>query len=267
MLQKIWLQITQEVRQHCIDEPMLASFLHATVLKHSNLCDALSYVLASLLDCPVLPSIAVREIINEAYVADHKIVRSAALDIVAFYERDPVCDQYSTPFLFLKGFHAMQTYRVAHWLWKQNRRPLARFLQSRSSSVFTVDIHPGAVIGSGILLDHAHGLVIGETAVVEDDVSILHGVTLGGTGKETGDRHPKIRRGVLLSTGATVLGNVEVGEDARVAAGSVVLEPVPAHVTVAGIPAHIVSSKPVSNGSTHDCPAMNMDQTLHHKKT
>ena len=158
-------------------------------------------------------------------------------DIQAVYDRDPACTRFMEPVLYFKGFHALQTHRLAHWLWKKGRRDFALYIQSRSSAVFQTDINPATRIGQGIFLDHATGLVVGETAVIEDDVSILQGVTLGGTGKESGDRHPKIRHGSLIGSGAKILGNIEVGCCSKVAAGSVVLTDVPAHTTVAGVPA------------------------------
>ncbi len=183
-------------------------------------------------------------------------MRAAATDLVAVHERDPASRDLMTPFLYFKGFLSLQAYRVAHWLWKRDREHLARHLQSRMSEVFGVDIHPAARIGCGIMIDHGTGLVIGETAVVEDDVSMLHGVTLGGTGKECGDRHPKIRRGVLLGAGSKVLGNIVVGEGAKVGAGSIVLDAVEPHTTVVGVPARPVGEK------LTDMPAFTMDQTL-----
>ncbi len=162
------------------------------------------------------------------------------VDIQAYYDRDPACDRFLMPVLYFKGFHAIQTHRLAHWLWNEGRKDFALYLQSRSSSVFQTDINPAARIGKGIFVDHATGLVVGETAVIEDDVSMLHGVTLGGTGKAGGDRHPKIRHGVLIGAGAKILGNIEVGHCAKVAAGSVVLASVPHNKTVAGVPARVV---------------------------
>jgi len=189
----------------------------------------------------------------DAFAADPSLAETAALDLAASIERNPAYPDHVTPFLYAKGFHALEWYRVAHALWTADRRSLALYLQGRVSDVFAVDIHPAARIGSGIFVDHATGVVIGETAVVGDDVSILHNVTLGGTGKETGDRHPKIGRGVLLAAGAKVLGNVTVGEGAKVGAGSVVLRAVAPYTTVAGVPAHVV-------GRTHDLPGRTMDQ-------
>jgi serine O-acetyltransferase len=187
---------------------------------------------------------------------DKQLLTAAEIDILAIFARDPACDDLSTAFLFFKGFHALQAHRVAHWLWQHDRQTLARFFQNQISVTLGVDIHPAARIGSGIMLDHATGIVIGETAVIEDDVSILHSVTLGGTGNEIGDRHPKIRKGVLLAAGCKVIGNIEVGTNAKVGAGSVVLEDVPANVTVAGVPAKIV-------GHLHNqIPAHDMDQNL-----
>jgi serine O-acetyltransferase len=195
-------------------------------------------------------------VIDEAFLSDPNIIESAMMDILAVQERDPAVEDYSIPLLYLKGFHALQIHRVAHWLWKQKRIPLALYLQNRSSVIFGVDVHPAATIGKGIMFDHATGVVVGETAVIEDNVSILQGVTLGGTGKQSGDRHPKIRQGVMIGAGAKVLGNIEIGVGAKVGAGSVVLESVPAHTTVAGVPAKIVG-KP-----SCDMPSFSMEQNI-----
>jgi len=170
-------------------------------------------------------------------------------DIVAVFDRDPATDRFLEPVLYYKGFHAIQTHRLAHWLWNKGRKDFAYYLQSQSSGVFQCDIHPAAKIGRGIFLDHATGLVVGETASIGDDVSMLHGVTLGGTGKDHGDRHPKIRDGVLIGAGASVIGNIEVGHCARIAAGSVVLKAVPNNVTVAGVPAKVVGDSPCQEPS------------------
>ena len=196
------------------------------------------------------------DLVLAAMADEPAIIAAAAADLVAIRTRDPAAESYLTPFLYYKGFHALQWHRVGHWLWRSRRRDLAHFLQSRASEVFAVDIHPAVPIGSGVFIDHGTGLVVGETAVIGDDVSILHEVTLGGTGKERGDRHPKVRNGVLLGAGAKVLGNVEIGRDAKVAAGSVVLHDVPPGATVAGVPARIVGW---SSGSV---PALEMDQSL-----
>lgn len=253
-LERIWQQIITEARQLVEGEPMLASFFHSTILKHENLGAALSYMLANKLANVIMPAMAVREIVEEAYHANPEMILSAARDITAVSQRDPAVDKYSTPLLYLKGFHALQAYRIGHWLWHQGRRSLAIYLQNEISVSFGVDIHPAARIGCGIMLDHATGIVVGETAIIENDVSILQSVTLGGTGKTCGDRHPKIREGVMIGAGAKVLGNIEIGRGAKIGAGSVVLMPVPSHTTVAGVPARIVG-RPSS-----EKPSMEMDQ-------
>ena len=199
---------------------------------------------------------ALRDLIDEALVNDPEIGAAARADIEAVRERDPACRTYSNPLLFFKGFHAIQSYRIAHYYWRTGRESLALFLQGRISQVLAVDIHPAARIGRGILMDHATGVVIGETAVVEDNVSMLHEVTLGGTGKETGDRHPKVRKGVLIAAGATILGNIEIGEGAKIGAGSVVLDDVPPHTTAVGVPARVVG-RPKS-----EQPALDMDHYI-----
>lgn len=239
-LDTLWESMRELTRKQAEQEPVLASFLYSTILNHDTLEAALSFHLANKLDSPALPAMLVREVIEQALKADPGISRAVRADLLAVSERDSACCSLATPFLFFKGFHALQAYRVAHWLWKQGRTSLALFLQNRISCVFAVDIHPAAKIGQGIMFDHATGIVIGETAVVEDNVSIMQSVTLGGTGKEHGDRHPKVRSGVLISAGAKVLGNIEIGECAKVGAGSVVLKDVPARTTVAGVPAKVV---------------------------
>lgn len=252
----IWDAIRQEVEQEIQLEPLLASFFRTAVLAHNTLEQSLSLHLAHKLGAPTVTEVFLRDVINDSMTADASIGLSIRTDLQAFRERDPACVRYSVPLLYFKGFHALQAYRVGHFLWHQGRSELALYLQSRVSEVFAVDIHPAAQIGSGILLDHATGLVIGETAVVGDHVSLLHEVTLGGTGKETGDRHPKIRSGVLIGAGAKILGNVEIGEGAKVAAGSMVLNDVPPHCTVAGVPA-----QPVGECSESQ-PALEMNQGL-----
>lgn len=250
-----WSRIRVEAASAAAREPGLASFLHATVLNHETFEEALSYRLAQKLSDQEMNSMLWREVCADAYKDEPSIVDAGLADIMAVFERDPASSEYSQPFLYFKGWQALQVHRVANWLWRHDRQPLAHYLQSRMSELFQVDIHPATVIGKGIFMDHATGIVIGQTAVVEDDVSILQNVTLGGTGKETGDRHPKIRRGALISVGAKVLGNIEVGENAKVAAGSVVLHPVKAGCTVAGVPA-----KPV--GDCANNPAKSMDQSF-----
>tara|TARA_R110000824_G_scaffold390760_23_gene588112 strand:+ start:25620 stop:26450 length:831 start_codon:yes stop_codon:yes gene_type:complete len=236
----VWDRLRIETADMAQSEAALASFLHVTVLHHKKFEASLAYHLAQKIGNVEVRAMQLRELFDEALSADPSIGEAARADIVAYYERDPACHTYAQPLLFFKGYSALQVYRVAHWLWAHDRKPMALYLQSRVSELFSVDIHPAAQIGKGVFIDHAHGIVIGETAVVEDDVSILHGVTLGGTGKETGDRHPKIRRGVLISVGAKVLGNIEVGEYSRIGAGSVVLTPVPPHCTAVGVPAKLV---------------------------
>jgi len=249
----VWDRIRREAQQHASGEPILASFLHATILNHRRLELALSFHLANQLDSATASSLLLREVMLEAMEGDCGIFDAVRADLLAVEERDSACNELYVPFLYFKGFHALQTHRVAHCLWQNGRESLALFLQNRMSAEFGVDIHPAAKLGSGILLDHATGLVIGETAVVGNNVSILQSVTLGGTGKDEGDRHPKIGDGVLISAGAKILGNIRVGEGAKVGAGSVVLEDVPPHTTVAGVPAKIVG-RPAS-----DSPALDMD--------
>ncbi len=252
----IWEAIRAEAETEAVREPMLASFLHATILNHTRLEDALSFHLANKLGSPTIPGMSIREVIDDALSRDLNIGDAVRRDIQGVLDRDPACRRYSQPLLYFKGFHALQSYRVAHWLWLQGRDFLALYLQSRVSEIFAVDIHPAARIGKGILIDHATSVVIGETAVVEDNVSMLHDVTLGGTGKETGDRHPKVRTGVLIGAGAKILGNIEIGEGAKVGAGSVVLSSVPPHATVVGVPAVVVGKALAPQ------PALEMDHRI-----
>lgn len=252
----LWHEIREEVKRTIQEEPVLATFLHSTILYHQSLECALSFHLAHKLDCPNASALLIREVIEEALNSDPSISKAMRCDLRAVRERDSACDSYSVPFLYFKGFHALQTHRVAHWLWKNNRKALALFFQNCVSTVFSVDIHPAAQIGHGILIDHATGVVIGETAVVGNNVSLMQSVTLGGTGKEEGDRHPKIGDGVLISAGAKILGNIRIGCGAKVGAGSVVLQEVPPHTTVAGVPAKIVGHPK----SEH--PALDMDHGI-----
>jgi serine O-acetyltransferase len=242
----------QEAADMAVQSPILASFLHTTILNRKRFEDALSSQLAQKLGSDALTPLNLREVFDQAYDTAPEIGIAARADIVAVHERDPACTSYAEPFLYFKGFHALQAYRIAHWLWSTGEQPMALYLQNRISEVFGVDIHPAAKIGKGILIDHATSIVIGETAVVEDDVSMLHEVTLGGTGKEIGDRHPKVRRGVLISAGAKILGNIEIGMCSRVGAGSVVLEDVPPKTTVAGVPAKVVGDAPCDDSPSHD---------------
>lgn len=239
-LDPIWRQVRQEADAVLVAEPVLASFLVMTVLQQPSLDSAIVHRIAERLDHPDVPAELIRQAFAQALADEPALSAAFRADIMAVRDRDPACDRAIEPVLYFKGFHAIQTHRLAHWLWKAGRRDFALYLQSRASVVFQTDIHPAARMGRGLFLDHATGLVVGSTAVIEDDVSMLQGVTLGGTGKETGDRHPKIRRGVLIGAGAKILGNIEVGHCARVAAGSVVLHAVPHNKTVAGVPARIV---------------------------
>jgi serine O-acetyltransferase len=252
----VWETIREEVQREAEKEPALASFLHATILNHETLERALSFHLANKLANPAISALQIREIIEESLVRNCGISKAVREDIRATYERDSAVNSYSLPFLYFKGFQALQAYRVANCLFNAGRESLAFFLQSHISMVFGVDIHPAAKIGKGIMMDHATGIVIGETCVIEDDVSIMQNVTLGGTGKDRGDRHPKIRRGVLVSAGSKILGNIEVGEGAKIGAGSVVLDPVPPHTTVVGVPARAVGT-PKS-----DAPALDMNHSI-----
>ncbi|MEM7239107.1 MAG: serine O-acetyltransferase, partial [Pseudomonadota bacterium] len=233
----VWAQIRDEADQLAAQEPLMASFAHSVVLHHPSFEDALSYRIAQKLSSPEFSPLLMREIADAAYAATPAMGRAARADIVATYDRDPACDRMVQPLLYFKGFLAVQSQRLGHWLWKTGRKDVALYIQMRASEIFGCDIHPGAVIGQGIMIDHAHSIVIGETAVVGDDVSMLHSVTLGGTGKEGGDRHPKIGNGVLIGAGAKVLGHIHVGRCSRIAAGSVVLKDIPECKTVAGIPA------------------------------
>ena len=253
-----WPRMRVEAATAAAQEPALASFLHATILNHESYEVALSYRLAQKMSDAEMNAMQWREVCDEAYTDETTIVEAALYDIRAVYTRDPACNELMQPFLYFKGYLALQAQRVANWLWRQDRSALALYLQSRISELFAVDIHPATKIGKGVFMDHATGIVIGETAVIEDDVSILQNVTLGGTGKESGDRHPKIRRGALVSVGAKVLGNIEVGENAKIAAGSVVLKNVPPHCTVAGVPA-----KPVG-ACKEETPSQTMDQAFNY---
>jgi serine O-acetyltransferase len=250
----VWRRLRQEAEAIARQEPSLTSFVETSILNHPTLESAIIHRVAARLGHAAIPSDLIAQTFHAAIEADPEIGAAFRADLVAVADRDPACNRLVEPALYFKGFHAIQTYRLARWLWLESRQDFALYLQSRSSEVFQTDIHPNARIGRGIFLDHATGLVVGSTAVVEDNVSLLHGVTLGGTGKEKGDRHPKIRRGVLIGAGAKILGNIEVGECARVAAGSVVINAVPRNTTVAGVPARVVGSAGCAE------PARTMDQ-------
>lgn len=253
---ELWKNIAEEAHAAIVSEPVLSEYFNAAILSHGSLEAALGYNLTDQLCSPVVSAQVIRAAIADALSDDPMIGQRMRSDIRAYFERDPACDRYLMPLLYFKGFQALQLHRIAHWLWRQQRHYFALYLQSQVSEVFAVDIHPAARIGGGIMIDHATGLVVGETAVIEDDVSILHSVTLGGSGCSTGDRHPKIGRGVMIAAGAKILGNIRIGEGVKVGAGSLVLEDVPPHVTVAGVPARIVGRP------REESPALEMDQNL-----
>jgi serine O-acetyltransferase len=252
----LWSRVLQEAEAILAAEPSLGGFVLATVLHQPSLEAAVIHRISQRLDHPDLPAGLLAQAFHAAIADDPEIAAAIRTDILAVVDRDPAVTRAIEPILYLKGFHAIETHRLAHHLWGRRRQDLALYLQSRSSVVFQTDIHPAVPFGRGIFLDHATGLVVGATATVGDNVSILQDVTLGGTGKEKGDRHPKIRNGVLIGAGAKILGNIEVGHCARVAAGSVVLAPVPHNTTVAGVPAKVVGEAGCAE------PARSMDQIL-----
>jgi serine O-acetyltransferase len=252
----IWSAVREEATEAMMRDPLMAAFLYATILNQESLEDAVIHRLAERLSHQDLGADIISQTFKAMLKANPDWSATVRVDIQAYYDRDPACDRFLMPVLYFKGFHAIQTHRLAHWLWNEGRKDFALYLQSRSSSEFQTDINPAARMGKGIFIDHATGLVVGETAVIEDDVSMLHGVTLGGTGKAGGDRHPKIRYGVLIGAGAKILGNIEVGHCSKVAAGSVVLASVPHNKTVAGVPARVVGE----TGCDH--PSRLMDQLL-----
>jgi serine O-acetyltransferase len=238
-------------------EAQIAGFIKSAVLEQPTLEGAVIHRISRRLDHPEVSAAIIAEAFMDAVDDSPEIAEAFRADIIATYDRDPATTRFIEPVLYFKGFHAIQTHRLAHWLWHKHRKDFALYLQSRSSAVFQTDIHPAAKIGRGIFLDHATGLVVGETAAIADDVSILHGVTLGGTGSENHDRHPKIGKGVMIGAGAKILGNIEVGHCARIAAGSVVVKPVPNNVTVAGVPARVIGEAGCAE------PSRTMDQMLY----
>ena len=252
----VWQRICDEGYEAVRAEPLLGGLIHSSLLHHASMERALAYRFSLKLASGEMSEQILREIADEAYASDPTLGQSARADLMAVYDRDPACHRFIQPLLFFKGYQAVQAYRVGHWLWQTGRRDLAYFVQMRVSEVFGVDIHPAARVGRGIMIDHAHSIVIGETAVVGDNVSMLHSVTLGGTGKEDGDRHPKIEDGVMIGAGAKVLGNITVGHCSRIAAGSVVLHDVPHNTTVAGVPARVVGEAGCSQ------PSVTMDQLI-----
>lgn len=252
----VWTRICEEAEAAVRSEPLLGSLIHSGLLHHPTFERALAFRFSLKLASGEMSEQILREIADEAFAADPALGDAARADLMAVYERDPACHRFLQPILFFKGYQAVQAYRIGNWLWRMGRKDMAYFVQMRVSEAFGVDIHPNARIGRGLMIDHAHSIVIGETAVVGDNVSMLHSVTLGGTGKEDGDRHPKIGNGVLIGAGAKVLGNIEVGHCSRIAAGSVVLQDVPHNTTVAGVPARVVGY------AGCDQPALSMDQIL-----
>jgi serine O-acetyltransferase len=252
----VWQRIRAEAEEAITAEPLMGGLIHSGILHHPTFERALAYRISLKLASAEMSEQILREIADAALLADPALAASARADIMAIYDRDPACHRFMQPLLFFKGFQAVQAYRLGHWLWTQGKRDLAYFVQMRVSEIFGVDIHPNARIGRGLMIDHAHSIVIGETAVVGDNVSMLHSVTLGGTGKEDGDRHPKIGNGVLIGAGAKVLGNITIGHCSKIAAGSVVLVDIPPCKTVAGVPARIVGE------AGCDQPSVTMDQKL-----
>lgn len=257
MVKESFWQTLQEDALHIVtSEPLLASYAHACILNHRNFESALSFILANKLSDKVMPALAIREVFMDAYHSDPSIIGAGISDVKATFDRDPAVHSHLMVLIHFKGYQSVQVHRLAHYLWNENRKDLALFIQSRNSEVFGVDIHPAARIGKGVMFDHATGIVIGETTIVEDNVSILQSVTLGGTGKVAGDRHPKVREGVMIGAGAKILGNIEIGRGSKVGAGSVVLNAVPPHVTVVGAPAKIVGRPCCSS------PCETMDQNV-----
>lgn len=252
----VWRRVCDEAVEAIRIEPLIGGLVHSSLLHHPTMERAFAYRFAMKLASSEMSEQILREIADEAYAADTQLSQAARADLMAVYERDPACHRFLQPILFFKGYQAVQAYRIGHWLWQMGRTDLAYFVQMRVSEVFGVDIHPAARIGRGIMIDHAHSIVIGETAVVGDNVSMLHSVTLGGTGKEDGDRHPKIGNGVMIGAGAKVLGNIQVGYCSRIAAGSVVLQDVPPCSTVAGVPARVVGEAGCAQ------PSVTMDQLI-----
>lgn len=252
----LWSRLQAEAEAVAASERVMAAFMEANVLGQPSIEAAVAHRVAVRLHHSTIDADILRASFERMYEEEPEVAEALRQDLIAVYDRDPACTRLIEPLLYFKGFHAIQCHRLAHWLWRAGRQDLALYLQSRSSEVFQVDIHPAVPMGSGIFIDHATGVVIGGTAVIEDNVSLLQGVTLGGTGKECGDRHPKIREGVLVGAGASILGNIEVGPCSRVAAGSVVLKEVASRVTVAGVPARVVGK------AGCDQPSRSMDQIL-----
>ena len=256
----VWESMRRDAELEASREPLLASFMHSTILSHSSLEKALSFHMANLLSSPAMGSTQIQALFLDAIDKSYGFKTSLRMDILAVMDRDPAVKTSPDVLLYFKGFQALQTHRVAHWLWKNNRSTLALYLHSRANSVFQIDIHPGAQFGNGIFIDHGTGVVIGETAVLGDNVSMLHKVTLGGCGKRDVVRHPRIGNCVLLGAGATLLGPITVGDGAHIGACSMVLEDVPAHSVAVGVPAKIIKQKQINSMMTDaDSPAMTME--------
>lgn len=245
----IWMKIRGEAEIIAKREPELSSFIFSNILNHDRLEDAICHRLAQRLDHHDVTAGLIRQTFASILESEPDYKPIFRADLAAVYDRDPACQRLIEPLLYFKGFHALQTQRFSNSLWRLGRRDFALYLQSQASRVFAIDIHPAARIGRGIMFDHGTGIVIGETAEIGDNTSILHSVTLGGSGKVGGDRHPKIGNGVLIGAGAKILGNIHVGDCVRVASGSVVLKDVPARKTVAGVPARIVGEAGCSQPS------------------
>lgn len=254
--EEVWSAIYAEALGLCEDEPVLVGFYHNSILNHATFSDAVSFYFANLVASHSISVKVLRNIFDQILMQDIFILKSLCQDIQAHCNRDPACNQYSMPFLYFKGFQALQLYRFSHWLLRQGNETLALYIQNQTSEIFGVDIHPAAKIGSGIMIDHATGVVIGETAVIEDNVSMLHGVTLGGCGTVSGRRHPTIRHGVLISAGAKILGNIDIGACAKIGACSVVLHSVGEHQTAVGVPAKTVGRSKSAE------PALEMDHNI-----
>ncbi|KAJ4918018.1 hypothetical protein Rs2_03568 [Raphanus sativus] len=258
---EVWIKMMEEAKSNVEQEPILSSYYYSSITSHRSLDSALANILSVKLSTLTLPSNTLFELFISVLQESPEITESLKKDLIAAKERDPACLSYVHCFLSFKGFLACQAHRIAHKLWTQDRKILSLLIQNRVSEAFAVDIHPGAKIGDGILLDHATGVVIGETAVVGDNVSILHGVTLGGTGKQGGDRHPKIGDGVLIGAGTCILGSIRIGEGAKVGSGSVVLKDVPPRTTAVGNPARLIGGKENPKMGDKIPPGLTMDQT------
>jgi len=254
--QHLWVSMVKQARELAQAEPLLASYYYSSIIERQNFAEALACQLAAKLDAATVSAMMLGEVFTQCLLQDPKIAEAALCDILACYDRDPACSNYCVPFMHFKGYLAIQAYRFSHHLWMNGRRSMARYIQHMTSMLFDVDVHPAAKLGAGLMFDHATGIVIGETAVVGDNVSMLHGVTLGGSGISAGSRHPTIGSGVMISCGAKILGDISIGNGVRVGGGSLVLESVPAHVTVVGVPAKIV-------GDLSDAaPSLSMQQDI-----